>query len=79
MPVNKECTGNQNNPPMGTIFSYEEVQDIYDKAMHTEFKNQLKAALVSVKITSDLQGIPLENFSFIRSDTGSIHVKEIKE
>jgi hypothetical protein len=69
----------KNNPPVGTVLNYSELQAIYDNAVHTEFKNQLKAVLVSVKITSEQHGLPLENFSLIRDDNGYFRVKDIRE
>ena len=33
----------KSNPPVGTILKHDELQAIYDNAVHTEFKNQLKA------------------------------------
>ncbi|MCH5690092.1 hypothetical protein LWM68_41215 [Niabella sp. W65] len=69
----------KNDPPVGTILNYDQVQAIYDNAVHPEFKNQLKAVLVSVKITSDQYNMPLENFSFVRDDNGYIRVKDIRE
>jgi ABC-type oligopeptide transport system ATPase subunit len=69
----------KNDPPVGTILTYGQVQAIYDNAIHAEFKNQLKAVLVSVNITNDQYSLPLENFSFIRDDNGYIRLKDVRK
>ncbi|WP_346239385.1 hypothetical protein ABDK00_006700 [Niabella insulamsoli] len=69
----------KNTPPVGTVMTFDEVQGIHDQAGYTEQKNQLQALLFAAKHTAEQYGIPLKNFSFIKSERGAIEVKEIQE